>query len=307
MLAVPWPGPFVDDAWTFELKWDGVRALLEWDGGRVRLVSRRGDDITARYPEFAGLSAERPVVLDGEIVALDEQNRPSFERLQARINLTGPARVAAAAVRTPVSFVAFDVLLDGEEVTAAPIEERRARLGAIALPAPIVAGTVIPADPAPLWQFVIDRGLEGIVAKRAGSRYRPGVRSPDWRKIAHYRRVQAVVGGFTPGKGGRGGTFGALQLGLWDGPELRWIGGVGSGFDDRALAAIRAALDEMTVADCPFAADPELPRDGVWVEPRLVALVQFKEWTSTGRLRGPSFQGFTDDGPDAASWADEGP
>ncbi len=307
MLAVPWPRPFVDDGWTFEVKWDGVRAVLSWDGSRTSLAGRRGDDITARYPEIAGFAADRPVVLDGEIVALDEENRPSFERLQARINLTHPARVAAAAARDPVSFVAFDVLFDGADVTSAPIEERRARLDAVHLAAPIVAGTVVPGDATPLWRFVVEQGLEGIVAKRAGSRYRPGVRSPDWRKVANYRRVRAVVGGFTPGKGGRAGSFGALQLGLWDGPGLRWIGGVGSGFDDRALAVIRTALDEMVVPDSPFVADPELPNDVVWVEPRLVALVQFKQWTATGRLRAPSFQGFTDDAPEAATWDSEGP
>jgi bifunctional non-homologous end joining protein LigD len=307
MLAVPWPRPFSDDAWSFELKWDGVRALLGWDGRRTRLESRRGTDVTDRYPELAGFAADRPLVLDGEVVALDERNRPSFELLQSRINLAAPSRIADAAARAPISYIVFDALYDGEDVTAAPIEERRSRLGSVALPEPIVAGVVVPGDSAALWQFVVDRDLEGIVAKRVGSPYRPGARSPDWRKIAHYRRVRAVVGGFTPGQGGRQGTFGALQLGLWDGPLLRWIGGVGSGFDERSLAAIRAALDEMRVERCPFARHPELPKDTVWVQPRLIALVQFKEWTAGGRLRGPSFKGFTADPPEVADWTVEGP
>ncbi len=307
MLAVPWARPFVDDQWTFEVKWDGVRAVLSWDGNGVGLRGRRGDDITARYPEVAGFTAPRPVVLDGEIVVLDEAQRPSFERLQSRINLTGSSRVAAAAAHDPVSFVAFDLLYDGEDITAAPIEERRDRLGGVGLASPVVAGMVVTADGPSLWDVVVARGLEGIVAKRVGSAYRPGVRSPDWRKIANYRRVRAVVGGYTPGKGGRSGSFGALQLGLWEGSRLRWIGGVGSGFDDRALAAIRAALDDMEVADSPFVPDADLPEDAVWVDPRLVAVVQFKQWTAAGRLRAPSFQGFTDDAPEVATWAAEGP
>ncbi len=307
MLAVPWPRPFSDDEWTFELKWDGVRGLLCWDGDSARLTTRSGNDVIARYPEVAGMQAARPVVLDGEIVAIDDEGRSSFERLQARIHLSSPMQVADAAERVPINYVVFDLLADGEDVTGAPIEERRARLHALDLSAPIVEGSVVAGDAAGLWQSVIDRSLEGIVAKRARSRYRSGVRSSDWRKITRLRRARAVIGGFTAGRRGRRDTFIALQLGLWDGPDLRWIGAVGAGFDERSLRTIRSALDQMILGWCPFVEEPELPLDTVWVHPRLVALVQYTEWTASGRLRAAWFKGITDDPPDAASWTDEGP
>ena len=158
-----------------------------------------------------------------------------------------------------------------------------------------------------MWSFVEDNDLEGIVAKRLGSRYTSGVRSPDWRKIGFFKQLRAVVGGFTPGVGGRSGTFGALLLGLWDEDRLRWIGSVGSGFSDRSLAAIRTALDEMTMAECPFLPDGELPNRSTWVQPQLVSMVRYKQWTAAGRLRAPSFSGFTDDPVESVTWVSEGP
>jgi bifunctional non-homologous end joining protein LigD len=154
---------------------------------------------------------------------------------------------------------------------------------------------------------VRDRGLEGIVAKRVDSRYEPGVRSGSWRKIPAYRWVRTVVGGFTKGEGGRSGTFGALLVGLWTGGRLRYVGSLGSGFSDRDLGAIREALDEMTVDEAPFIDPAGLPRGATFVVPSLVAAVQFREWTSAGRLRGPSFKGFTDDPLDSVTWDEEGP
>ena len=158
-----------------------------------------------------------------------------------------------------------------------------------------------------MWAFVVENDLEGIVAKRLGSRYQPGVRSPDWRKIGHFKTVRAVVGGYTQGTGSREGTFGALLLGLIDRDRLRWIGAVGSGFDERSLLAIRQAADQMRVAESPFHPDDQLPAGAVWVEPRLVAVVRYKEWTGAARVRAPSFQGFTDDPIDRITWETEGP
>lgn len=202
----------------------------------------------------------------------------------------------------PISYIVFDVLYDGVDVTHESLECRQERLAGIELPMPMIISKVIPGDPEALWRFVKDRG-----AKRLGSRYRPGERSPDWRKISVFRSVRAVTGGFTPGEGGRAGAFGALLLGLWTGEGLEWIGAVGSGLNDAALAAIRGALDEMVVDESPFLARPDLPRDAAWVHPHLVALVQYKEWTSAGRLRAPSFKGFTDDPVSEVSWEHEGP
>lgn len=308
MLATRWPGPFTDPEWSFEVKWDGVRTLLYWDGRDVELRSRTGREVTSRYPEVVPSGLPKPAVIDGEIVAFDAAGRPSFGLLQGRMNLTGAGRIAAAATETPVAFMAFDLLYrDGVDLTSFPWEERRARLEALVLEPPLVTADVMTGSGDSLWEFVEDRSLEGMVAKRHGSPYRPGVRSPDWRKIARVQQMRAVVGGFTPGEGGRSSTFGALLLGLVTDEGLRWVGAVGTGFNERALQEIRAALDEMAVADSPFIPDPELPRDAIWVEPVLVAVVEFKEWTVGPRLRAPSFKGFGDVPAAAVTWEAEGP
>ncbi len=307
MLAARRSEPFVDPDWIFELKWDGVRALLGWDGATVALHSRAGNNISARYPELSGFRADRPLVLDGEIVALDDRGRPSFERLQQRMNLSGVREVAAAAIAVPISYVAFDMLFDSGDITDESWEVRRARLDALDLPPPFVPSTVVQSDPTALWALVEERGFEGIMAKRRGSRYRTGARSADWLKITRFRQVRAMVGGYLPGDGARSLAFGSLLLGLWDAGSLRWIGAVGSGFGETALRAIRETLDVLEVADSPFGIDPDLPGNAVWVEPRLVALVQYKEYTDAGRLRGPSFGGFTDDDPTLITWEREGP
>lgn len=306
MAATRWPDVFVDRSWRWELKWDGARVLLSSDAEGATLRSRAGNDVTATYPELTPLQLGRPVVLDGEVVALDESGTPSFGRLQGRMNLAAPGLVAAAVSDIPISYVVFDVLFDGVEVIGEPWEERRARLEALPLPPPMVRSEVF-SDAEAMWGFVQERGMEGLVAKRLGSRYRPGQRSADWRKVPSLVSTRAVVAGYTPGSGGRSATFGGLLLGLWDGDRLRFIGSVGTGFDDVALRAIRAALDELRTARSPFAVDAALPAGAVWVEPRLVAVVQFREWTEAGRLRAPAFKGFTDEPVASITWVEEGP
>ncbi len=301
MLATPWPSVFDDDEWVFELKWDGVRCVLTSDDG-IELYSRAGNQMTARYPELAGADLPNGLVLDGEIVALDAAGHPSFELLQGRMHA-----LPVGATPLPITYVVFDILHDQESTLHLSLEERTSRLRRLDLPAPIVVADSFPGESAAIWSFVEGHDLEGIVAKRLGSRYSPGTRSPDWRKIGHFKQLRALVGGFTPGTGGRTSTFGALLLGLHDGDRLRWIGAVGSGFDERSLLAIRGALDEMMVTESPFATDPDIPAGSTWVEPRLVAMVRYKQWTSAGRVRAPSFKGFTDDPPDAITWAREGP
>ena len=303
MLATPWPAPFAGEDWVFELKWDGVRCLLTSEGGTVRLLSRAGNEMTSRYPDIVAGSYPDDVVLDGEIVALDEQGLPSFELLQGRMNIE---RLNQTVAPPNVSYVVFDILHHEHTLLGLPMEERRSALAGLALPGHCVVAEQYPADPGPIWDFVTQHDMEGIVAKRRGSIYQPGVRSPDWRKIGHFRQVRAVVGGFTAGTGGREATFGSLLLGLWAGRDLHWVGSVGSGFDDEALRAIREALDQMTVAESPFVADPDLP-EATWVSPQLVAVVRFKQWTKAGRLRAPSFKGFSDLPPEAASVDREGP
>ena len=306
MAATRWPTVFDDPAWRWDLKWDGVRVLLFCDGATVRLRSRTGRDVTGTYPELVQMASPRPLVLDGEVVALDEAGLPSFGRLQGRMNLASPHLVAAAVTDIPISYVVFDVLYDGAEVIAEPWERRRERLDAVSLPEPMIRSDVY-AESGPLWSFVQERGMEGLVAKRLGSRYAPGRRSPDWRKVPAVASMRAVVGGWTPGSGGRAATFGGLLLGLWKGGRLRFVGSVGSGFDDAALRAIRAVLDEQATERSIFLPDRGLPAGATWVEPRLVAVVQFRQWTQARRLRAPVFKGFSDDPVTAITWEAEGP
>lgn len=306
MSATRWPEVFTDESWRWELKWDGVRVLLFHDGADVTLRSRAGNDVTTTYPELARMRARRPLVLDGEVVALDEAGIPSFGRLQGRMNLVSPRLVVAAVADIPISYVVFDVLYDAGEVVAEPWEQRRRRLEALDLPDPMARSEVF-TDPVPMWSFVRERGIEGLVAKRLGSQYRSGRRSPDWRKVPALLSTRAVVGGWTPGTGGRSTTFGALLLGLWHGGRLRFIGSVGTGFDDHALRAIRSTLDELGSDHPAFSADADLPAGAVWVEPRLVAVIQFRGWTTAGRLRVPSFKGFTDQPITSITWSAEGP
>lgn len=295
MLATPWSAPFVDDDWVFELKWDGVRCLLSSDRSGVRLHSRAGNDMTRRYPQISDADFPDGLVLDGEIVSLGDDGLPSFERLQG-----------AAGGAFDVSLVVFDVLHAGVSLIAEPLDRRLERLDSLQLPQSCTIPDRFESDPAALWEFVTRHDLEGIVGKRRSSIYRPGIRSADWRKVSNWHHVRAVVGGFTAGTGGRATSFGALLLGLWDDRGLRYVGSVGTGFDDVALRAIRSALDEMTNPDSPFFGDESVPA-ATWVEPRLVAVVRFKQWTSAGRLRAPSFKGFSDIRAADASWAREGP
>ena len=307
MLATPWREPFTNPGWLFEVKWDGVRAILATDGETLSLRSRRGNDITDVYPELSGFGPSRPCVLDGEIVAFDKSGRPSFAALQQRMNLTGGPRTVQAAATTPITLIVFDLLFDDEDLSDRPIEIRLERMAALDLPAPLVRSEVMETEGEALFAAVAEQGLEGIVAKRRGSSYRSGARSQDWRKVPNVRSVRAVVGGFTGGEGGRASTFGSLLLGLWEGAHLRWIGSVGTGFDDEGLVAIRAALEEMIATGSPFQPDPDLPAGTTWVIPHLVARVDFKEWTRAGRLRAPSFKGFLSDPVEEITWATEGP
>ena len=301
MLASQWPVPFDHPDWVFELKWDGVRCILSTLGGEVGLRSRAGNDMTGRYPELANLDLPSDLVLDGEIVAFDPDGRPSFELLQGRMNVSG------GTGRIPISYVVFDLLHHGESLLGLSIEERWDRLGRLELPAPMVVADRFLGESAAIWQFVEANDLEGIVAKKLGSTYLPGVRSADWRKISHFKQLRAVVGGYTVGTGGRASTFGSLLLGLWDGDKLRWIGAVGSGFNEQSLKAVHEALSQMRVSNSPFHADEGIPAGSTWVDPQLVAMVRYKQWTTGARVRAPSFKGFTDDPISSITWEAEGP
>lgn len=291
MLATTWPAAFDDPEWWFEVKWDGYRCVATTDG-TTRLRSRRGLDLGVRFPEVAALDLPAGWVLDGEIIAFDAKGRPDFSLLQAG---------------APTIYVVFDVLAAPRgPLIDLPLEERRRRLEALALPKSVVVPEPLQGQGEALFQVACDRGLEGIVAKRSGSPYLPGRRSPDWRKVAARHRMRAVVGGWMPGDGGRRSTFGSLLVGLWDGDDLRWVGAVGSGFTDATLSRISSVLHEIERPATPFVNPVNIPRGARWVDPVMVVSVEYKEWTRDLRLRAPVFKGIEATG-EPALWEAEGP
>lgn len=279
--------------WVFEPKWDGYRVLITVKGGETTLASRTGSDLTERFAvvaRAAALAVKTPdAVLDGEVCAFDEDGKASFGALQR-----GDGTLAV---------VLFDLLeADGETLLEAPLATRRERLEELVDTA--VDGVVLSpsfGDGPALLAAAEEQGLEGVMAKRVGSSYRPGRRSPDWRKVTVQRRAELVVAGYTAGQGGRASTLGALVLGDHDGGVLRWAGNVGTGFTAADARALVERLRPLRRSSPPFAEAPRMPRvraaDVTWVEPELVAEVAFKEWTRHGRLRAPVFLGLRDDKP----------
>lgn len=303
MLATKWAKAFDSDEWWFEVKWDGYRAILSNDG-KVRARSRRGIDLLSGFPELANLPIPSGAVIDGEIVAFDEQGHPSFSLIQQRTGFGG----TGTGARVPVNFVAFDVLhCDGVTRIDEPYEARRDLLVGLEIPPPVVTAQPTRGSGEALFEAVKSQGIEGIVGKRAGSRYQPGRRSPDWRKVSVRRQMRAIVGGFVGGAGSRSSTFGSLLLGLWDDSRLRFVGAVGSGFDERALEAIHSALREIETDESPF--DPAVRYPGVlhWVHPGIVVAVEYKEWTHDDNLRAPVFKGVEIADLASITWENEGP
>jgi bifunctional non-homologous end joining protein LigD len=298
MLAESREKPFTAPGWLFEIKYDGFRLLAAREGGRARLLYRRGRESTAVFPDVAAAVAALPfedALLDGEVVVLDEQGRPSFERLQERVMLERPADIERAAIERPAVLFAFDLLaLEGLDLRPLPLRERK-RLLARVLPrvGPLRLAEHIEERGEAMLDEVRRLGLEGIVAKRADSAYRGG-RSPDWVKVRIERTGDFAVVGFTAAKGARTG-FGALHLAGWDGEKLVYVGRVGTGFAERELARTRATLDAARRATPPCEGPLPGGRGHVWVEPRLLAEVRYKDRTRDGLLRQPAFLRFRDD------------
>lgn len=313
MLATPTrtPGALPGDgrSWAYEVKWDGMRLLADVGGGRTRLTSRTERDVTGAFPDLADLAAAAggaggDLLLDGEVVALDADGRPSFGVLAPRLGLSG-ARAAAAARSVPVVYVVFDVLrADGESLLEAPLRERRAVLEPLVAGwgAPDVGGAALQLSPvfddgADVLAATRAQGLEGGVAKRWDSRYRPGERSPAWVKAAHRAARTVVVGGWRPQEG-TGDRVGALLVGAPDADgRLVYLGRVGSGIGPRAGAALAPQLAPLERGSSPFATDvPAVDaRGAVWVEPALVAEVRSLGATTGGRLRQPAYVGLRAD------------
>jgi len=292
--------PSVQGAWSFEVKWDGVRALAYAQPGRLRIESRNLREITAGYPEVRGILGDlgmREVVLDGEIVAFDDSGRPSFERLQRRMHVSAPAAIRRLAASTPVVYAIFDLLfLDGHSLMELPYEERRGRLDRLGLAGPAWrVPAAHPGDGATLLEATRAQGLEGIVAKRLDSRYEPGRRTGAWLKIKHTLRQELVIGGWIPGEGRRAERIGALLMGYYEDSLFRYAGRVGTGFTEATLQDLSTRLAGLRRESSPFGSGPRLPRAAVLVEPCLVAEIAFAEWTEERVMRAPSFKGLRED------------
>jgi bifunctional non-homologous end joining protein LigD len=301
MMATAGALPPDEEAWSFEVKWDGVRALSYIEDGVITMESRNLKDITPRYPEVHPLAEQlggRSAILDGEVVAFDDAGRPSFSRLQNRMHLAGERHVAARMVDTPVVYLLFDVLhLDGRSTMDLPYTERRELLESLQLAggcwqtpgAHPGAGTL-------LLEASKAQGLEGVMAKRLTSTYAPGRRSREWLKVKNVCRQEVVIGGWLPGEGNRTGRIGALLAGYYedDGTTLRFAGKVGTGYTSKELDRLAGLLEPLARPTSPFA-DKVPYRASRFVEPVLVAEVEFTEWTHTGTLRHPSYKGTRDD------------
>jgi bifunctional non-homologous end joining protein LigD len=301
MLARTGQLPAEDSSWAFEIKWDGVRAIAYSTPGELRLESRNLNEITDSYPELAPIGrnlGSHQAVLDGEIVAFGKDGRPSFGALQQRMHVASRALARRLAKNTPVTYVIFDLLwLDGHTLMGLPYTERRERLAALQLsgeswqtPEHVVG------HGAELLQASVEQRLEGIIAKRLDSIYQPGQRSTSWIKIKTMGRQEFVIGGWLPGKGRRTETIGALLLGVHD-PDgtLRYVGRVGTGFSEQELNRLSRQLAPLVRDTSPFGAGERPPRDAAFCEPRLVAEVEFAEWTAAGNIRHPSYKGLRED------------
>lgn len=297
MLATPGslPPAAQDSRWAYETKQDGQRvvAYLEGDGG-ILLRARSGEDITGAYPELRPLGealGATPAVLDGEVLALDEQGRADFQLLQPRMQLAhAPGKAARQAAKAPVHLVLFDVMhLDGRDLTALPYARRREQLERLGLHGPFwstPAALVGHGEQA--LQATREHGLEGLVCKRLDSSYEPGVRSRAWIKIRNMRSEDVVVGGWLPGKGRLSGLPGAVLVGQRAAGRLRYVGSVGTGWSKAERSQLAALLQAAASEVCPF--DPVPSVAGArWVVPRLVGEVRYSTRTRAGLLRQPSW------------------
>ena len=296
MAAASATEPFDGDDWIFEPKLDGIRTLAFLEKGKVQLFSRNGNDLTKQYPSIVSSLSKQPLsdaVLDGEIVAFNEEGHPSFHTLQQRMHLTNEKDIAVAETQVPAVLFLFDLIhREGKIYTAAPVLERKRLLKQSVLPDHRVCvvdsfeGHGIAA-----YRACVANGFEGIIAKRRDSRYEPGNRSKNWIKIKDSRSEEFVVGGYTTGMGNRSSTFGALLLGVPEDGKLRFVGGVGSGFDDKGLAELLPKLKKIETESNPFIQVAPLKAKPKWVEPKLVAEVTYHQYTPEGHLRAPVFKG----------------
>jgi bifunctional non-homologous end joining protein LigD len=305
MLALPGELPPSDEGWAYEFKWDGVRAVVYVEGGRVHAFSRNDKDLAETFPELRRIGeflGSRSAVLDGEIVAFDDQGRPNFGLLQQRLNLGSSSLVTRRARDVPANFLAFDLLyFEGHSCLTLPYDDRRKLLEKLKL-----AGDTFATPPSIRDRKGVDvlaiskeRGLEGVVIKRRDSPYYAGQRTGAWIKVKNLRTQEVVIGGWTAGKGERAGSLGALLLGIPSDGKLTYAGKVGTGFSAETRKEILETLAPLATSESPFterlsSAETALSH---FVQPKIVGEVQYGEWTADGRLRHPSWRGLRRDKP----------
>jgi bifunctional non-homologous end joining protein LigD len=298
MLATLSPSIVEGPEWVFEEKYDGIRAVAGRQRGRVKIWSRMLQDLTGGFPHVvAAVEAlgDGDLMIDGELVALDAKGVSRFQLLQRR----------GAAGASPTRYAIFDLLVaDGRSLMPRPLSERRAALEQLIgrRTAPLFVSRRLVRDGKAAYREAKRLGWEGIIAKDERRPYQPGVRSPYWRKVKVRKESEFVIGGYTAPKGGRQ-HLGALLVGLYDGPRLRFVGKVGTGFTQDTLEMLATKVARLRTQKSPF--DPPPPiRDATWVRPKLVAQLAYAEWTADGKLRQPAFLGLrTDKDPSECTWS----
>ena len=288
MLATLVDEPFSDPDWIFETKWDGYRSVCFLKNGKVRFVSRNQIEMTPQYPELANIAKEvsaKEAILDGEICALDARGIPRFQMLQRR----------GGTQRPPIVYFVFDLLyVDGYDLTACPVVERKTKLAEILQPSNVIKlSEHIEGEGKAFFREIEKFHLEGMMAKRADSKY-VQKRSSDWLKIKTVMRQEVVIGGYTQPRGGRS-HFGSLVCGLYRGDELHYVAHTGGGFNEKLLASIYKLMQPLKIDKSPFVRVPKTNEPVQWLKPRLVAEVKFSEWTADNHLRHPVFVGLRED------------
>jgi bifunctional non-homologous end joining protein LigD len=288
--------PFSHPNWVFEIKWDGVRAIAEIKNGRTRLWARSGRDVTSEYPEFKDLATKfrvKNAIVDGEIVTLEEDGRSNFHKLQNRLGVVNPSQKLMQSV--PLDYYAFDLMyVDGYDLRKAPLVERKELLRKVLTGNERVHFSEHIAEKGEeLFAAARAKGLEGIIGKIKDSTY-AGSRTSSWLKLKIVNELDAVVAGYTGGRGSRK-YFGALVLGLYEKGELKFIGNVGTGFDEGKQKSVFETLQKLRVGKCPFAKVPEIREKVDWVRPDIVARVKYGNWTMDDHLRAPVFLSLRND------------
>jgi len=295
MLAVLSTFPANQKPYSFEFKWDGVRALTYFDGRNLKMESRNLLDITPRYPEVHTLTKEllkRPVILDGEIVALDKDGRPSFPLLQQRMHVRDAGAVRILMKSVPVYYMIFDILyLDGRETMSLPFTQRRELLeGLLLIGEHWRTSPAIPGEGQSMYDTAVAHTMEGIVAKKLDSPYEPGRRSPHWLKIKIVQSQELVVGGWCPEKGDNRQRIGCLLLGYYDKGKFHYAGSVGTGYTDAIHTQLVGKLQKIGRSDSPFAEKVPKPNP-IFVDPKLVVEVDYRRWPEGGLVQQASYKG----------------